>query len=376
MPFAPEQFAHVSGHQCAEELRFVVAALKRDPDGSLAAVSHTEDTPVDSERLLELARLNKVINVLPNTAEELPPGCEGLIDQIGRARLISASLNRRGLEAAAEIAQRLTANDIEHVHLKGPLQQIDLFGDYHQKPSADIDILVRPRDRKNAIRAIVAEGYEAKDSQTALWWILFLHELHFENPIRRTMIDLHHGLQHPGFPSPRNLSSFIENARTLTFEGTNFRVPDARNRVLLAAISIVKAFLGREPALSSVADLRAALGRLTDDERSDMVRFAQSLRLERIYVFAVQFVTAVFGQTTAPRSQAIPVLPSLTPETLRLMIATPWIDGLPWPRRHEILSDLCGNNLLLYVHESVQSLLSESLRKTLEFRASFVGKAR
>ncbi|KKN63835.1 hypothetical protein LCGC14_0497650 [marine sediment metagenome] len=376
MPFAPHQFTHVAGHGCVNELNFLLSAVETSlapPSAKPASPGATG--PVDPLRLIELARLNKLINVLPDKAEALPEGCGGLVAQIGQARLLSAMMNQRGLEAAAGITRLLTAQGIDHVHLKGPLQQVELYGSYHQKPSADTDLLVRPADRLEAGRVIQDEGYRAKDSQIALWWRLYLHERHFDHPERGTMIDLHHGLHQPGVPRPRNTESFLDTARDMTFQGTTFRIPDARHRVLLASISIVKAIIGREPALSAVVDLRAAHDKLTPEDRRSMMPLARALRLERVWMFAMRFVEAVFPAVPMPDFDDTPALPGLEADTLRAMIATPWVEDLPWLRRHLILSDLCGKDRLRYMHESAQSVLSGLFRKSLEMRASLKGKA-
>lgn len=368
MPFAPQQYAHVAGHSCAGELDYLLAVIEADFRAAAHAPSVKPDraVKVDPIRLFEVARLNKLINILPDTEALLPPGCAGLAPRIGHSRLLSAAMNHRSLVAAAEISARLDAAGIKHVHLKGPLQQVALFGDLHRKPSADVDILVQPRDRAAATQLIVSEGYRAKDTHIALWWRLYLHELHFAHPQRGTMIDLHHGLGQPGMPQPRNLNGFIETAATQSQNGAVFHVPDARHRALLISLSIVKAFLGREPALSAVVDLRAAVLKLSNEDLRSMTTLAAAFRLDRIWMLALRLLNAVFPDTSNGRLATVPLFANLEPVALKAMIATPWVEGLDWPRRHAFLAELCGDDRLHYVHERLQSVLSELLRRGLE----------
>ena len=96
MPFAPHQFTHVAGHGCVNELNFLLSAVETSLAPPSAKPSSPGATgPVDPLRLIELARLNKLINVLPDKAEALPEGCGGLVAQIGQARLLSAMMNQR-----------------------------------------------------------------------------------------------------------------------------------------------------------------------------------------------------------------------------------------------------------------------------------------
>ena len=365
MPFPQEEFDLVRSHDCRAELDFLLAAADRRY--APAAPPHGQGRdPVDPIRLFELARLNKMVNFLPSKPRDLPPGCESLAPRIDAARIYTLALNRRGLTIGMRLSRLLHDAGIAHLHIKGPLQQVTLYGCYFQKPSADIDILVPPRQRRQAAQIIKAESFVQLDSHIAIWWQTFLNEIHLLHREDGVLVDLHHGLQQAGLPRPHRQNEFFDQRSVMTFEGSEFQVPSPPHRVLIAAISLGKAFLAREPALSSILDLRAAIARLTPAELRALEQSAATVGLEQTLGLARRMLAAFFPESTPALPGLGQPLPALSASDLRQMVATPWRDGIPWPRRHRLMAELCGSDALRYSRETLRSMMSEALRKTLE----------
>lgn len=363
LPFASKQFSGVLGHECAAEADFLIAQA---PGARMGPESPASQGRADPRRLFEVARLNKMTGFLPVSASALPEGCAALVPQLEHIRLQTTLLNRRGLLVGGRVSRALDEAGIAHVHMKGPLQQVALYGRCDRKPSADIDILVHPQQRGVALAQLRSAGYEQLDQRKAIWWQLFLGEVHMRHPGNGVMVDLHHALQQPGLPRPRKLAGFLEQREELTLEGTRFHVPGPLHRVLLGAISLGKALLSREPCLSGVVDFRAATGALAPEDRARLGDVAREVRLEQTLGLALRILEAVYPAETTLGIDVPRPLARLSDEDLRRMVARPWLEGLPWPRRRELMAELCGRDTMLFMRESARSLLSETLRRMLE----------
>lgn len=363
MPFDSRQFVQVAQGSCDKELAFLLTCAEPKTDAQCIKKNLSPGTGLDLLKLFELARLNKLVNVLPERAQTILPNSADYEARVMKARLITTLFNRSGLEVASEISRRLNAHNIEHIHIKGPLQQIELYDDILRKPSADVDILVHPKDQSEAVACIENAGFSLLDSHISLWWRHYLQERHFRRSGSETIVDLHHGLKQPGLPTIHGIHRIIEDSREVSFEGFDFRIPHARHLVLLTSISLCKAFLSREPALSSVFDFGAAMQRLSLKDRQELDQTARDMRLGPSLALARRFYVSI---DPSDQSVAPSVLPNLNEDQLLKMIATPWVAGLPWPRRDHLLSTLCGGDRYAYARERVQSLVSEGLRITLE----------
>ncbi|KEO59890.1 nucleotidyltransferase family protein [Thioclava indica] len=370
MPFSPEEFEKVRGHSCDTELNYILLAAS----SIFEPVNLREHAPrfetLDPVRLFELARLNKMLNFLPANVADLPRVCAALAPAINEMRLRTLALNRRGLLAGAEISTALNKAGIAHLHFKGPLQQVALYGTYLQKPSSDVDILVPRSQRSHAAQCVVDAGYVQLDSAHAIWWAHFLDEMHFINHKTGVVIDLHHGVQQPGLPRPLDLPGLFDRRSEMIYEDLAFETPCPVDRSLLAAISISKAMLSHEPALSLIVDLRATLTQLREADLADLLIAARNNGLEQTLGLAVRALDATFPDFDRPDLPLPMPLSEIEGPTLRPMIATPWLDALPWPRRRRLLRELCGNAPLRFIQESTRSLMSEVLRKSLEYRTA------
>ncbi len=357
MTFRASEFTHVRDRDCTLEIAAMLASLHGSQLATLP--------PCDPTVLFEVARLNKLLMLLPRQAGQLPPGCEALVPLLDQARLRVLLLNRQGLRLGAEITAQLNKAGVRHLVLKGPLQQMLLYGDALRKPAGDIDLLIRPQDRAAATAILRRAGFAPTERAMASWWTHFLGEQHFECPGSPVVLDLHHGLQQPGLPRPRGLTGFFDRAETLTYDGVTHSVLSPSDRCLLASISLLKGFLAAEPAGGAVADLDAALRKLGPAEHTALPEIAHQIGLGRSLALATHIVDACLGSIHASAFGASP-LPHLAPCDLRDMAFQPWRNGLPWPRRSRILAALCGPDPVRFATEAGRSALSIGYRRLLD----------
>jgi hypothetical protein len=211
---------------CADEVAFVQACLRlffapgaNRNDGR----AHMPPPTVSAAHVADIARLNKVAVFLLKACARaptgaMPPDLPGWLDGYRRRTM---SMNAACIGDSIAIARVLRDSRVDFVFLKGPLQQHLLYGDHFMKPSGDVDILVSPASFAKARQALRTIGYEVAGKSRSVWWVRFLGEQHMvrEDGARASTVDLHHRLQQPGSPSPRDIDGFLRRKREVAVAG-------------------------------------------------------------------------------------------------------------------------------------------------------------
>lgn len=383
MVMTPADFAAVQAQPTDAEARFladcVTAYVVNHPKPS---VPPQGGGPLNGRLLTEVARLHKLTLFLPRDRAHLPPGCDTVPQTVDAIRLRTLKMNHQSLASAAEVGDVLTRAGIAHMHFKGPLQQIALYGDLLRKPVGDADVLVAKSDHRQACSLLEAAGYVSTDQRKQTWWTVFLSEVHLRKGGAGPMVDLHHGLQQTGLPGPYRTELFTRRAVDMDYSGRTFHVASPADRCLIAAISVTKALYGHEPCGGSATDLWAAWRRLSAADREKTGKLAQLHGLESTLALAVRVVCAMFGapaqadfadagapdflrQMTGPQG----ILQDLDDAALARIGWQPWnIDGRTnrGLRRRSILTALCAGQPLRLMRETVVLAASEVYRRGLE----------
>lgn len=362
MTVDPAQYALVARQNTAPEL----AALRQIVAGS--PLESAALAQVRGPLLLDVARLNKLTGFLapyrPQIAELFPE----VVQSLDARRLSALAMNRRCIALGAEISARFTDANVRHLHLKGVLQQVTLYGDAYRKPTSDVDLLIHRRDFALGERILRKAGLVCDAGILAPWWRIFLGEQHYQRAdaaVGGDTVDLHHKLQQPGSPGVRRTAEFIDRAGTQTFEGRVYAVPSPADRCLIAAISLVKATYGREAAGGYAADLAAALGQLSPAEMANLMVLARAHGLRETLDFATCCLDAILVPFGAPSRATGPnPMPDIDGERLSRLVMEPWAAGLVWPRRRELLRALCGSSMR-YGLEVARAALSEGYVRIL-----------
>lgn len=367
MAFSQKQFKIVCQSNCTTEANLAVALIEKELFDS------TLDLPIDGAdplRLLELMRLNKVAAFLPPALfSDTLNASQAMIATLDSMRLRAMAMNAVGLKEASTVTACLRSAGIEHMHFKGPLQQLALYGTAYRKPSGDIDLLINAADRQRATDVIVDAGYEIFDAHLATWWWRFLGELHLRNPKSGMVVDLHHDVQQAGLPRPKKGTAFLKR-RAQVQRGTEvFDVPSAADMCIIAAISIAKALRAHEPCLSAVVDLRMAITRLAKDDRKVLADVLERSGMQETLSLGLRAVSAIFPDS--PTAQHAPhpsisVFSGIDDHTLRQMIITPWVPDLNWPRNRHFIAELSGQRPARVLKERLRLIMSEGTRKLLD----------
>lgn len=365
MSMDANDWAYAARHDCTAEIATLVQIASHGPAGIADRMSH-----VNPAVLLDVARLNKVLYLLWQVRPVLRRVTPAILPALDKFRLRTIAINRRCLGDAARLAGAFQEAGISHVHFKGPLQQLALYGDPLLKPTADIDILVRPGDRARAAALLGGRGYRAQEAEMTSWWTRHLGEEHYSPAEGGPVVDLHHRLQQPGSPGLSAEERFIEDAVSFTVEGQMVPVPSPPHVCLVIAANLAKEVIAREPCLSHAIDMHAALLRLSPSEAEGLAQLARVHGMSETLAFAMHAVEMFFSADT-DRRQAVGANPlGHVPEaTLTAMIAQPWDVGIDWPRRRSILWAFCGGAPLRFLAEARRALGSELHRRVLELPA-------
>ena len=124
--------------------------------------------PVDWERTLELAELNRVVPLLHQNLSR--PRRAGLPEEVARslAQGYAANLawNRARSESLEELVREFDGRKIAYLSFKGPLLAGSYYGDPGLRMFWDLDLLVRPGDLDPAFDALRGLGFEAEPDRS------------------------------------------------------------------------------------------------------------------------------------------------------------------------------------------------------------------
>ncbi|UCI07725.1 nucleotidyltransferase family protein [Mesorhizobium sp. B1-1-8] len=348
---------------CADEVAYVQACLRLffNPGGAAASQGDMQgDMPapaISAAHVADIARLNKVavfvLKALRHApAGAMPPEFPAWLDGYRRRTM---SMNAACLGDSMAIHQVLSARKVDFVFLKGPLQQHMLYGDHFMKPSGDVDILVSPTGFALAREALRSVGYEVAGKSRSVWWVRFLGEQHMvrDDGARVSTVDLHHRLQQPGSPSPRDIDGFLRRKRQVELAGIAIPLISASDMLLLSCISVAKAFFNREPCAGYVCDVRASASRLSEAEQRKVLDHAAEQGLADTLLLGLRAADVLLGGTgTLLSDRATRILARIDNADLFHMVIAPWLSSLRWPQRRIVLWELCGREPVRYLAEA------------------------
>ncbi|RRI01148.1 hypothetical protein EH240_15765 [Mesorhizobium tamadayense] len=358
---------------CADEVAYVQACLRLFFNPAAGAADHggAPAPAISVADVADIARLNKVavfvLRALAHAATGAAPA--GLLAWLGAYRRRTMSMNAACIGDAIAIHQVLQGRQVDFVFLKGPLQQQLLYGDHFMKPSGDVDILVSPAGFAAAREALRSAGYEVAGKSRSVWWVRFLGEQHMvrDDGVRAATVDLHHRLQQPGSPSPRNIDGFLRRKREVKVAGAAMPLISASDTLLLSCISVAKAFFNREPCAGYVCDVRAAASRLSEAEQQMVVDHAAEQGLADTLLLGLRAADVLLGGTaTLLSDRATRILARIDNADLFHMVIAPWLSSLRWPQRRTVLWELCGREPVRYLAEAGWAASADLSRRIFE----------
>ncbi|MBZ9881683.1 nucleotidyltransferase family protein [Mesorhizobium sp. CA10] len=378
---------------CTDEVAYVQACLRLffapranitdgrvDVPAPTASATPIPAAPISATNVADIARLNKVAVFLLKAlarapANAAPAELPGWLDSYRRRTM---SMNVACIGDSVAIARVLRDRQVDFVFLKGPLQQHLLYGDHFMKPSGDVDILVSPTGFAKARDALRTMGYEVAGKSRSVWWVRFLGEQHMvrEDGARASTVDLHHRLQQPGSPSPRDTDGFLRRKREVELAGAAMPIISAADTLLLSSISVAKAFFNREPCAGYVCDVRASVSRLSEAEQRRVLDHAAEQGLADTLLLGLRAADVLLGgDGTLLSDRATRMLARIDNADLFHMVMAPWLASLRWPQRRHVLWELCGREPVRYLAEAGWAASADLSRRIFE-RPATAGPAR
>ncbi|KQX18240.1 hypothetical protein ASD39_17830 [Sphingomonas sp. Root50] len=267
-----------------------------------------------------------------------PPGLGPAVKAFRQRSLMANSVN---LSTVRRVSGALDDAAVDFVILKGPLQLRALYGDYFVRPSSDLDLLVDRHDYDRAAAVLKGLGYAPAERCESRWWRHYLGEQHFLPADRSfAVVDLHHRVQQPGCPAPREVASYIGDGHRVPLGTSEVPVLSAVHACLLAAISFVKATFHREHSLRYLGDLAMQLLGMSDRQRHRLEAVARAQGIRHLLLFAWNIAGELLPVDLPPASVPRP-WSRLDRATLAAMSLSPEDPAIAWPRRRALLWHLC-----------------------------------
>ena len=219
-----------------------------------------------------------------------------------KRQLLMASLFN--LEWTIKVTKALRGAGIEALVLKGPIQSSLVYNRWDIHRSGDVDLLVRPDHFKQAGDALVQHGFQPVFDQTDQWWADHLGEEPYHNPsVRSPIIDLHHRVQQPGGPFPRDPERFFADSVHTHYSGEDIPVLSVGHGAVLAAISYGKALAEGAPWMHYAHELATVYAAFSPVERDALRELAVFHGVHRLLDDALFAGRILFAAQTDPDSR-------------------------------------------------------------------------
>jgi hypothetical protein len=292
-----------------------------------------------------------------------------LAQGVDQARARAAISNGRVMALARIAFPALAEAGIPALAFKGPFQHRQIHGDPFFCRSGDLDLLVARAHFDAALAALAAHGFAPRED-TSAWWRTMLGEVHLVHP-HGGVIDLHHRLQQPGCPPPRDIGAFLSASRRESVGGVEIAVPTHAQAVMIAVINFIKEFAHRRPSARYAYDVAAGVLGMGEARRRAFAALAEDQRLEGTVGLAAALCERIFGidlPLAAPLKTA--VLPDWAGRgALLAMIFDPDDPATPWPRRRAVLWAMCSRGgarrASEFSREAARMFASETLRRAV-----------
>lgn len=335
-----------------------VDALRDEVTGRAPATPDL--SPAALEIALVIARQNKVLSLVQ---ERLRAGRS--LDQSLADTTATLVVNSHLLQELSALVPRFQDAGLRFLVIKGPVQQRQIHGTFFQRPSADLDILVRAENFPRARQLLVELGYTL--ATPSVWWRSVLGEEHFHRQtVPHIAVDLHHRVHQPGAPAFHDTLRLFADTETVAFGGIDIPTLNASNAMLLCTISIAKALYNREPSAAYLCDLYVGLMAAAPATVNSFLLSAQSTGLGGHAALALALMDSLFDHHSDARRAHQLAFAGLTEADLLRVILVPRDPMTRWPRRRDMLWELCERRPVRYGREFARVLGSELTRRLFE----------
>ena len=253
LPRELEILLRCTGTRPSEEAEARLAALLEDP--------------VDWERVLELAELNRVVPMLHWNLSR--PRRAGVPEAVGRSLTESfdgnLAWNRVRAAKLEEVAQDFERRGIPYLSFKGPILAERYYGDLGLRMFWDLDLLVPPGDLTRAFDALRGLGFEPEPDRSPRerafyqryhFAYYFFSDCEHDDRKCRVEIDLHFSFLPRTWSIPIDYEGLWSRSEAVRLGRGMVKTPGAEDLLFCIAVHGTKESWAR---LRMVADLAAVL---------------------------------------------------------------------------------------------------------------------
>lgn len=344
------------------ELDLVVAAMRaRFVPGAVLPPTRPCSSTITAA--MEIAVRNKLLLLLREPWHTMLSKTD--LAYIDHYKIRTIQLNSAIMRESVKLSENIRSNNIEFIFIKGPIQQSHIYDDFFSRPCSDIDILSNRSDYPKIYEILSSAGYSTTSS--SLWWRVFLGEQHLTKigppPVT---VDLHYRIQQPGSPAPRSTQSYLAKPDRTSVLGTPLPHLANEDVPVLSAVSIVKGLFNRESVGAHVADLYACVRADAPQQLNTFLTLATAQNLRGTAMLALRIVSETFGVKYQAYPEIETMLPGVSGSDLVRMALTPADPDLVWPKRREVLWQLCLKRPLRYAKEAARAMASEAALRLFE----------
>lgn len=344
------------------ELDLVLAALRgRFVSGAVLPTVHPDPATVTAA--MQIAVRNKLLLMLEEPLATVMNQTQA--GYMSEYKLLTIQMNSALMRESASLFEETSKSNIEFIFIKGPVQQKCIYGDFFSRPCSDIDILTNDQNYQKIYDVLSSIGY--KTTSSSLWWRMFLGEQHLTKvgppPVT---VDLHYRIQQPGSPAPRSTKSYLANPGYTSVLGRPLPHLAREDVPVLSAISIVKGLFNRESVGAHVSDLFACVKADAPQQLNIFLTLATRQNLRGTALLALRIVSETFGVKYHVAAEINAMLPGVSGPDLVRMALTPDDPLLVWPKRREVLWQLCLRRPVHYAREAARALASEAALRLFE----------
>lgn len=236
---------------------------------------------VDWPRLLLLAEEHGVLGQLAaclnnDSAPAVPPEIQQSLLERRRAQ------NFLTLRLTAELfhlLEILGKEGISALVIKGPVLAAQAYADPSMRSYGDLDLLVRQRDIRRATELMIASGYEAAVSLSAVDAGKIPGQYLFSKSDSTLLVELHNDFTLRYFPRPLPIEDFVSRQIRVHLDAHEVPAPCLEDELVLICVHGAKHFWER---LSWIADVAGLVSRQTSIDWECADSSAKAVRAERL----------------------------------------------------------------------------------------------
>lgn len=268
------------------------------PSSAVEAVSTSMRDRVDWEYLVGIARRNAVLplfgwNLLRHFPDQLPEDVRSVLEQELR-HTVQNNMFLTG--RLLEIIRFFNENGIEVLPFKGPMLSAQAYGNPALRKYGDLDVLVKPRQFKQAVRLLEDNSYTPLTSVSWLenknWYISRKKDIYFRDRDGTVNLELHWKLSGSHFGLPKEMNGLWDRLEALDLGGT--AVPNLAFNDLLIYLCLHGSRHSWE-RLSWICDINELIRSQADIDWDFFFSEARRFGCENVVALGLRLVDAFFG---------------------------------------------------------------------------------